>query len=65
MREFNKAFENGCGAVFGKQSMGQYMCLELPFVVVKVYKRIRKEGGTKLHHDIQARDVTMLGLDAG
>ena len=53
----------GSGGVFGKQGMGQNSCLQMIFSIVKVYKRIREEGGIGLADAIQALVIQRLGDD--
>ena len=60
---YSKALQRGSEAVFGKQGMGQNSCLQMIFSIVKVYKRIREEGGIGLADAIQALVIQRLADD--
>ena len=60
MHALTKCLQRPSEAVFGKQGMGQNSCLQMIYSIVKVYKRIREEGGIEMADAIQALVVQKL-----
>ena len=54
MHALNKCLQRADEAVFGKQGMGQNSCLQMIYSIVKVYKRLKEEGGIELADSVQA-----------
>ena len=54
MHAMSKCLQRAAEAVFGKQGMGQNSCLQMIYSIVKVYKRLKEEGGIELADSVQA-----------
>ena len=65
MHALNKCIETGFMAIFGAQGMNMICILQLGYASIRVFKRIKIEGGLELLDEIKRKVVKKLMTDKG